>query len=80
MSPDPSYLPAFHANAQQLLKRAPRLSKARFIDGMGRCYDMTYNEKKHALEGRPSRGAMSHGEALRLMEDLWEQQVGGAAS
>ena len=75
-SPDPSYLPAFHTNAQQLLGRTPHMNKVRFVQSMAQCYGMEYNEKKHALEGRTNRGAMGHDEALGLFEAMWEQRAG----
>ena len=74
-APDYSYLPAFHINAQQLLGRSPQMSKDKFIQGMAHCYGMTYDEKKKALGGRPSRGAMGHRDALRLIGELWEQRA-----
>jgi len=75
--PDCSYLPGFHATALQILKSKPRIQLGDFIHRMAHAYDMVYNERKSSLEGRPNRGSMSHGEALRLIEELWGQQVGG---
>ena len=63
------------AEAQQLLWRSPQMSKDKFIQGMAHCYGMTYDEKKKALGGRPSRGAMGHRDALRLIGELWEQRA-----